>query len=101
MLIYFYVVIIFVNNVIGQSWKETYPEFDAVAKGFDWEPYKVETEDGWLLTIFRLTGVNGERRPTNEFKEKPPILIQHGAFESATSWVSYGYIWPTLPGQLA
>ena len=51
--------IILINNVMSQSWKETYAEFDAVAKGLDWEPHKVETEDGWFLTIFRLTGVKG------------------------------------------
>ena len=73
----FLVLIVFINNVMSQSWKETYPEFDAVASrsGLDWEPHTVETEDGWSLTIFRIIGVKGEKRPTDEFKDKPPIFI--------------------------
>ena len=42
--------------------KQKYPQFDeALAKwGYDWEPHKVKTDDGWILTIFRVTGRNGE-----------------------------------------
>ena len=47
-----------------------------IAGGYDWEPHSIETEDGWLLTIFRITGANGEKFPMAEQnKDKPPILI--------------------------
>ena len=45
------------------------------AFGYDWEPHEVETEDGWYLTIFRITGVNGRSLPFEEKKDKPPLLI--------------------------
>ena len=42
---------------------QDYSDFEAIAywAGVDWEPYLVETEDGWLITVFRLLGRNGER----------------------------------------
>ena len=45
------------------------------AFGYDWEPHEVETEDGWYLTIFRITGINGRSLPFEEMKDKPPLLI--------------------------
>ena len=72
------------------------------AGGYDWEPHTVETEDGWYLTIFRITGANGQKFPlAEENKDKPPILIQHGAGDSATGWVTFGVVGPSLPGALA
>ena len=46
------------------------------AGGYDWEPHIVETEDGWFLTIFRITGAYGKKFSlAKEIKDKPPILI--------------------------
>ena len=28
--------------------------------GYQWEAHKVETVDGWILTMFHITGVNGK-----------------------------------------
>ena len=43
---------------------------------YNWEPHKVETEDGWFLTMFRITGASGKPFPkAEENKDKPPILI--------------------------
>ena len=72
------------------------------AGGYDWEPHVVETEDGWYLTIFRITGANGKKFPlAEENKGKPPILIQHGAAHSATGWMQSAFVGPSLPGALA
>ena len=68
--------------------------------GFDWEPYTVMTEDGWFLSFFRITSVGGEKRPSEEFKDKPPILLMHGGGGSAMSWVEGGG-GDSLPGGLA
>ena len=48
--------------------------------GQDWEMYHVDTEDGWTLTLFRLTGYEVD-------PSKGPILIVHGAGMDAHSWV--------------
>ena len=66
--------------------------------GFAWEAYKVETEDGWFLTLFRILADTSD----SENKDKPPILMQHGAYDSAFNWAfasNTGFM--SLPGQLA
>ena len=42
----------------SQAERETYADFTTKADlwGLTWEPIKVKTEDGWTLTMFRLTG---------------------------------------------
>ena len=49
---------------------------------YDWEPVKVTTEDGFILTAFHITG-NGKElfKPT-----MPPVLIMHGDFGDGTDW---------------
>ena len=63
---------------------------------YDWEPYTVITEDGWFLSLFHITGVKGESRPSEDFKDKPPILLMHGGGGSAMGEVEGG-----TPGGLA
>ena len=77
-----------------------YAEFhDAVAKyGYMWEPHEVKTEDGWHLTMFRITGIDGQRR--EEDPNRFPLLMQHGFGESATSWVEGGVFERALPLRL-
>ena len=48
--------------------------------GYTWEAFKVITEDGWELTLFRITGTDEE---LFEQSEKAPILFQHGEFQDA------------------
>ena len=39
--------------------------------GFTWDPVKVHTDDGFILTTFHVTGnANGPFTPT-----KPPVII--------------------------
>ena len=64
--------------------------------GYDWEPHNVETEDGWYLTVFRITGIKG----VPVVSDKPPILLLHGSGGSAMGWLEGGED-PNLPGELA
>ena len=74
--------LLFLTTVIiaqTQEQKERYSKLDNAMKGaggYDWEPHTVETDDGWFITMFRITGANGKKFPkAEENKDKPPILI--------------------------
>ena len=66
--------------------------------GYGWEAHEVETEDGWFVTVFRITQANGQDLTKSD---KPPILLQHGSAQSAFEWLGYSPLGPTLAGQLA
>lgn len=54
-------------------------------QGYTWEPYEVETDDGWLLTLFRITGrVNEDAN--HDHKNRTPVLVTHGMAMSAVHW---------------
>ena len=56
----------------------SYKEMDETAEsyGYSWKPYVVETEDGWLLTVFRITAVDGvELSQSEENIDKPPVFM--------------------------
>ena len=40
---------------------------------FSWESHEVRTEDGWILTVFRITGIE-----VPEGDKRAPLLIWHG-----------------------
>ena len=67
--------------------------------GYEWEPHVAETEDGWFLTVFRITAVKGKALP--EDPTKPPILVMHGAGQASHDWLGFNPLGPTLIGQLA
>ena len=51
---------------------------------FAWEPHPVRTDDGYLLTLFHVTG-NAE---VGRFiPEHPPVLIMHGVYSDAARWL--------------
>lgn len=53
--------------------------------GYTWKAYKVTTDDGFILTTFRITGnSDGPFTPT-----KPPVLIQHGDYDDAVAWLRF------------
>ena len=69
--------------------------------GYDWCPHKVITDDGWTLTIFRVTGRFGKSYATKpENSWRMPVFAQHGAYDSAAGWAGSGIFDPTLPLQL-
>ena len=40
------------------------------------------TDDGYILAVYRIPGKVGE-----ETKVRPPVLMQHGVFDSAYAWI--------------
>ena len=51
---------------------------------YTWEAIEVETEDGYLLTTFHVTGST----ETGKFNpDKGAVLIQHGNLQDAASWI--------------
>ena len=75
----------------SQEDKDTYPDYaDAFARyNVTWEPIKVQTEDGYTLTMFHITG-NSETGPYEITKNA--VLMQHGMGGSGMSWNSEGII---------
>ena len=76
-----------------------YSEWEAIADnyGYGWEPHKVDSEDGWRLTMLRITSV----KDVPIQSDKPPVFMIHGAFDSGFNWTRGAMIAPGLPGLLA
>lgn len=51
-------------------------------KGFAYECHTVQTEDGYILNMFRIQ----QRRFLN-IRKKPAVLLMHGLLSSADTWV--------------
>jgi len=62
---------------IDKSFKDICKE-----NGYAFEKHKVTTQDGYILTAFRIPGKVGETG-----KNKPPIYFQHGILDSADCWI--------------
>ena len=62
--------------------------------GYAYEAFKVKTEDGYTLTTFHITGKKAEDGSviTREATE-PPVLVQHGLGNDASTW-----LWSYLKG---
>jgi len=61
-----------------------------VENGFQFETHTVTTEDGYILTIFRIPGLIGEAAPATP---KPVVFMQHGLMDAADAWVMN---WPDV-----
>ncbi|KAJ8967494.1 hypothetical protein NQ314_002809 [Rhamnusium bicolor] len=61
--------------------------FILIAKryGYPMKTYKVITEDGYILTLFRIPHNN-----TDIKKPRQPVLLQHGIVASAIFWILQG-----------
>jgi hypothetical protein len=64
-----------------------YKEFyqSAAIHGYDWDAHNTTTSDGFILTLFHITGKGGE--PMTE-RTQPPVIIQH-AMGSDASYMLY------------
>ena len=54
-----------------------------IENGFQYEEHTVTTQDGYILTVYRIPGLQNEET-TNT---KPPVFMQHGVFDSAYCWI--------------
>ena len=66
-----------------------YPRLDKQIDywGYTWESHNVATDDDYILTAFRVTG--NQDGPLNP--DKPPVVIIHGSFMDAASWLGSQY----------
>jgi len=56
-----------------------------------WKSYKVTTEDGYILTMFRIIGRGGEDESVERIDNQGslgPLLLMHGHFSDGISWIS-------------
>jgi len=78
------------QNAAGKSMVATDPEVNMNASqlitywGYPVEQYDVTTEDGYILTIFRIPYGKGQQPADN----KPIIFIQHGLECDCTNWIT-------------
>nr|ATU82879.1 secreted Esterase/lipase protein [Pristhesancus plagipennis] len=52
--------------------------------GYPLEEHTIETEDGYILTVYRIPYGRNE---TKSSKPRPPLLLQHGVLCSSACWV--------------
>ena len=53
-------------------------------KGYTWEAFDVQTDDGFILSLFHITGTTGGPSLSGDRK---PILMQHTIFDDSLSWL--------------
>jgi len=51
------------------------------------ENYTIQTEDGYLLTLFRIPGKRYEKLEDAKKVPKQPVILQHGLIDSSDCWV--------------
>ncbi|XP_021190895.3 lipase 1 [Helicoverpa armigera] len=54
--------------------------------GYLSEEHKVLTDDGYILTMFRIV----KARNCHRAKRSPPVLLMHGLLQSSDSWIDSG-----------
>ena len=63
-----------------------------------WESYKVTTEDDYILTMFRITGISSDKSERIEGQgSKGPLILMHGHFADALHWFTNKPTDPNLP----
>ena len=53
-------------------------------EGLDWMSYKATSADGYITTLWRITGANSV---SNRDAPRGPILLQHGMYSDGTAWM--------------
>ena len=78
---------VFSANAQSELDKMQYARWSAAMEkeGYTWEPYQVETKDGWFLTLFRITG-RADGSVMHDNRHHAPVLITHGLTMDAVSW---------------
>ena len=54
--------------------------------GYDWEAFKVHTDDHYILSTFHILGKTGEERVSSS-DSQGTVLVQHGDLEDGTKWM--------------
>ena len=54
--------------------------------GYEWEAFKVTTDDQYILSTFHILGKTGEAN--SDTASKGSVLIQHGDYEDGAAWLS-------------
>lgn len=65
--------------------------------GYRFEEHKIMTEDGYILSAWRIPGEITE--PMNKIRNKPPVILQHGLLDNSGTW-TVNYFNKTLPYSL-
>ena len=52
--------------------------------GYRFEKHKIVTEDGYILTAFRIPGKLTDSK--SQMENKPPVMLQHGLFDNSGSF---------------
>jgi hypothetical protein len=61
----------------------------AVASGYAFEEHKIVTEDGYVLTAFRIPGRLMEAQNHSypiDGRVRQPVQLQHGLFDQGGTW---------------
>jgi lysosomal acid lipase/cholesteryl ester hydrolase len=66
---------------------KNYPSYaeKIISSGFDFEEHKILTEDGYILTAWRIPGKINENDQSRS--KRKPILLQHGIMDSSYTWL--------------
>ena len=69
----------------GRGEFDAFRTFEQVCKssGYLFESHKVTTDDGYILSLFRVPGKKGEKG----IKAKPIVFMQHGLIDLADTWI--------------
>ena len=57
--------------------------------GFVHSTHTVTTDDGYILTLMRISGMTSESVDEQQGVGKPPILFQHGLTDSSDAWLCH------------
>lgn len=55
--------------------------------GYPVEVHNVNTKDGYVLSLYRMPG---SPKSATTLKNRIPVLMLHGLFESSNSWIVQG-----------
>lgn len=60
-----------------------------ISNDYKVDSHQVQTEDGYILKVFRIRGVGTKARPSRlgEGKPKPAVFLQHGYTSSSETFV--------------
>ena len=86
------------HAVHGGDRSDAHRSFEQICEenGFAFEVHEVTTDDGYILNVFRIPGMLSEHYHSTH-AEKPPVLLQHGLFDSAYCWiVNYADVAPAF-----